>query len=280
MTPLDSTVLRSLRRSARRRFKRPEPACPSTIRRGAVSSQASAAAENSQPLSSQPLSRFSPWLAALAYPLGRYGLIPFYFKQVDVVGREHLPLSGPVILAPTHRSRWDAFLVPYAAGKDITGRHLRFMVSIDEVQGLQGWFIRRLGGFPIDTRRPAISSLRHGVEILQQQETLVIFPEGGDLRQNRQCHLNRLQPVNTLQPGLARLALQAEAGTAGLGIQIVPISIHYSHPSVPLRSSAKVYIGAPLHVSDYGNAAPKQAARRLTTDLQDALKALDAGCQR
>ncbi|MCY7276551.1 MAG: hypothetical protein LH702_23160, partial [Phormidesmis sp. CAN_BIN44] len=49
-------------------------------------------------------SRLSPWLASLVYPIGRYGLLPFYFRRIEVSGREHLPTTGSVILAPTHRS--------------------------------------------------------------------------------------------------------------------------------------------------------------------------------
>ena len=72
------------------------------------------------------------------YLLGRHALLPLYFRQIEVIGREHLPLSGPVLLAPTHRSRWDALMIPYAAGRDITGRDLRFLVSEDEMRGVQG----------------------------------------------------------------------------------------------------------------------------------------------
>ncbi len=210
-------------------------------------------------------SRVLPWLMALFYPLGRYFVLPIYFKQIEVTGREHLPVSGPVILAPTHRSRWDAMMLPYAAGQDITGRHLRFMVSANEVTGLQGWFIQRMGGFPVNTDRPAIASLRHGVDILESGETLVIFPEGNIFRESH---------VQALKPGLARLAIQTEANHTSLGIQVVPISICYSSSLVPWRSRVRVAIGAPLHVSDYCQGSHKQNAKRLSADLQAAMEAL------
>lgn len=209
-------------------------------------------------------SQFSPWLLFLAYPLGRFGLFPAYFKRVKVTGQEHLPRSGPVILAPMHRSRWDAFMVPFAAGYHVTKRHLRFMVSADEVTGLQGWFIRRLGGFPINTNRPAIASLRHGVELLEQGEVLVIFPEGNIFREEQ---------VHPLKPGLARLAVQVEAHAAS-GVKVVPISIRYSDPLVPWRCSAEVHIGAPLRVADYCTGCPKKDAKSLTVALQAAMEEL------
>lgn len=214
-------------------------------------------------------SHISPWLAAIAYPLGRRLVIPLYFGKIEITGQENLPTTGPVILAPTHRSRWDALLVPYASGRSVTGRDLRFMVSVDEVRGLQGWFIQHLGGFPVDTKHPAITTLRHGVEILQQKETLVIFPEGGNLRENRGCQLNQLQP------GLARLALQAESSVPNLGIKIVPINIWYSNPTVPWRCHVKICISSPLVVADYNTGSVKQNAKQLTADLEAALKLSD-----
>lgn len=230
----------------------------------------------SAPVTPPTSTSISPWLAPLIYPLGRHVLLPLYFRRIEVIGREHLPLSGPVLLAPTHRSRWDALMIPYAAGRDITGRDLRFLVSEDEMQGIQGWFIRRLGGFSVDTRRPTISSLRHGVELLQSRETLVIFPEGNIFRDRQ------IQP---LKPGLARLAIQAEGvgvtparTQPDLGVKIVPMAIHYSQPIPQWGCDVRIQIGAPLEVKHYTAEPTKQAAKRLTADLEGALRNL-AGCE-
>jgi len=211
-------------------------------------------------------SRFCHLLLAPAYPLGRFIVLPTYFGSVEVTGQEHLPQVGPVILAPTHRSRWDSLMVPYAAGHHVTGRHLRYMVSADEVAGLQGWFIRRMGGFPIDTLRPAIASLRHGVELMHQGEMLVIFPEGNIFREKHQ-----IQP---LKAGLARLAIQAEASHPHLGLKVVPMAITYSDPLVGWRCQVKIQIAPALQVADYDLNAHKIGARQLTADLQQSMEAL------
>lgn len=244
------------------------PAAMSFDQAASISSLASISPIEPTPLKKAAVpvpSQFTPWLLTIAYPLGRFGLFPAYFGQVEVTGQENLPRSGPVILAPTHRSRWDAVMVPFAAGHHITKRHLRFMVSADEVTGLQGWFIRRMGGFPINTNRPAIASLRHGVELLAQGETLVIFPEGNIFREPH---------VQPLKPGLARLAIQAETSHPHLDVNIVPMSIRYSDPLVPWRCKAQVHIGAPLSVIDYCTGHSKQDAKSLTSALQTAMERL------
>lgn len=222
----------------------------------------------------QVTSTVSRWLPSILYPLARHFVIPFYFGQIQVTGQEHIPRSGPVILAPTHRARWDAIVVPHTTGRPTTDRDLRFMVSANEMQGLQGWFIRRMGGFPVDTDQPGIGSFRHGVELLEQGEMVVIFPEGGIFQDGR---------VHPLKRGLACIALNVESSNPGLGVKIVPISIRYSHQIPRWRCDVKVSIGTPLNVADYYTASTegcrgltaRQSSQKLTTDLEAALKHLD-----
>ncbi len=201
-----------------------------------------------------------PWLARLLYPAARHLLLPLHFGSISVQGREHLPTTGPVLLAINHSSRWDALLVPYAAGWDVTGRHLRFLVSAHEMKGLQGWIMRRMGSFAVTPEQPAVTSLRHGVDLLRQGQTLVIFPEGRIFR-DRQIH--------PLQPGLARIALHA-----GAEVQVVPLLIHYSDPVPTWDTQVQIAIGAPLSVRDYQRGPLKAAAARLTQDLQARMQAI------
>ena len=210
-------------------------------------------------------SKLSPWLAPLVYKIGEDLLLPNFFKAIRITGQENIPTSGPVVFAPTHRSRWDALLVGLV-GHRTTGRYLRFMVTADEVYGLQGWAIRRLGGFPVDVRRPAIATLRHGMQLLRNQETLVIFPEGDIFRQKQ---------IQRLKPGLARLALQAEQSTPHLGVKVLPLYFDYDSPRPSLGSRVEVRIGQPLDVNHYlTSGSAKQQAMRLTADLKQSLESL------
>jgi len=228
------------------------------------SSQNSVAASASKP-AALVHSHFSPWLTPLVYSLARWVVLPLYFSGIEIIGQEHLPGAGAVILAPTHRSRWDAIIVAYATGRNVTGRDVRFMVSADECKGFQGWLIRRLGGFPVNTLRPTIASLRHGVEVLQNREMLVIFPEGGIFRDHQ---------IHPLKPGLARLAIQAAASHTDLDIKVVPITIQYSHPFPQWGSRVSLRIDRPLQIATYSQGATKQDACRLTHDLTNALEEL------
>lgn len=209
------------------------------------------------------MSHCSPWLTPLVYFLGRLFLMPAYFRQIRFRGQENIPLTGPVILAPTHRARWDSLVLPLAAGRPVTGRDLRYMVTADEVTGIQGWFIRRLGGFAINVRSPSISSLRHGIDLLRRGEMLVIYPEGGIFRDNE---------IHRLKPGLTRLAVQAQGASQQLGLKILPISIRYESPYPKWRGTVDVAIGKPLDVGAY--LAGHQADTLTTDSVKQAAQAL------
>jgi 1-acyl-sn-glycerol-3-phosphate acyltransferase len=213
-----------------------------------------------------PTSRVSSWLAPVAYLLGRHFLLPFFFGRITIMGQENVPQTGPIILAPTHRARWDALLVPYAAIACQTKKDLRFMVTSSECRGLQGWFVRRLGGFPVNPKHPSITTLRHGVDLLQQKKTLVIFPEGGIYRDGE---------VHPLKSGIARLALNAESSQADLGVKIIPISINYSQPYPNWGTDVTINIGTAIKVADYSHGCVKQQAKYLTNDLAKALQKLN-----
>jgi 1-acyl-sn-glycerol-3-phosphate acyltransferase len=210
-------------------------------------------------------SRVSPWLTPLAYCLGRNLVLPLFFGHINITGQENIPKNGPIILAPTHRSRWDSLLLPYATGRCVTGRDMRFMTTNTECQGIQGWFVLRMGGFPVDIQRPAIATLRHAVELMAEGEMLVIYPEGGIYRDHK---------VHTLKPGIARLALSAESIHPGLEIKIIPVGINYSQPYPNWGTDVNIHIGEPIKVVDYIKGCLKQNAKHLTADLTNKLQQL------
>lgn len=212
-------------------------------------------------------SRLSPWLAPIMYTLGEKVILPAYFSQIEITGQENIPQDGPVVLAPSHQSRWDPLLVGLIGKR--AGRYLRFMVTADECLGIQGWFIRRLGGFPVHVRKPSVQTLRHGVQLLQAGEMMVIYPEGNIYR-------DRIHP---LKPGLARIALRAERSRPHLDVKIVPISLKYSELCPRWRGTVTVRIGKPISVAQYKAGEGKLRSKQLTADLQTALMALADGSE-
>lgn len=216
-------------------------------------------------MSNPPISTsISPWLTSILYPLGKRVVLPLYFGNLQVTGQENIPSEGPVIIAPTHRARWDALVVPFTTGRVVSGRDLHFMISVNEYKGVQGWFMKRLGGFPVDPQRPTISSLRYSVDLLCQGEMLVIFPEG-DIYKKRQ--------VQALKRGVGSIALEAQSRLQDREVvRILPLSIHYSDFYPTWKTDIKVDIGKPLEAINYMQDSPKQRTKRLMGDLKSALQ--------
>jgi 1-acyl-sn-glycerol-3-phosphate acyltransferase len=185
-----------------------------------------------------------------------------YFGELKVLGREHLPKDGAVLLAPTHRARWDALMLPWAAGRRITGRDCRFMVTADEMQGLQGWFLHRLGCFPVNQGRPTLASLRFTVELLAAGQQLVVFPEGRIRREDGPIRLHQ---------GLARLALLA--ASQGVDVPVVPVGIAYGHPNPRLGDGASLCFGAPLRAAGQGREAALAFGAEVAAAMESAEQA-------
>ena len=222
--------------------------------------------DNSPLQSSQPVqSRVVPWLTKIIYPLGRYIVLPGFFREIEIRGKEYTPHTGAVILAPTHRTRWDALLIAYAIGPYVTGRSSRIMVTTDEMKGIQGWFLRRLGCFEIDTTKTSTAVIRHSIELLHQGEMLTIFPEG---------NLMRDRVLHPIKEGLARIATQAVSLKPDLDLKIIPINLDYEHPYPKFRDRVTVELGKPLQVNDYQQFSSKTGAKKLHQDLTHALEDL------
>jgi 1-acyl-sn-glycerol-3-phosphate acyltransferase len=206
-------------------------------------------------------SRVSPWLGPVAMVATQDLALPLWFHSICVEGRQWLPSSGPVLLAPTHKARWDALLVPHAAGRRVTGRDCRFMVTLDEMRGVQGWLLRRLGCFAVNQARPSLASLRHAIELLELGEQLVVFPEGRIRREDD-------QPLK-LQQGLARLA--ALAAGRGVSVPVLPVGIAYSHPTPRPCDRAALCIGEPMRICAEG----RDGAQAFTRQLAEAMAGLE-----
>lgn len=201
-----------------------------------------------------------PWLAPLAVVVTEDLALPAFFSGVKVFGREHLPMQGPVLLAPTHRARWDALLLPYAAGRRVTGRDCRFMVTIDEMAGLQGWFLHRLGCFPVDQGRPTMASLRLAIDLLAKGQQVVVFPEGRIEREDGGIQLHQ---------GLARLAQLAEG--QGVAVSVVPVGIGYSQPIPRPGDQAALCFGPLLRPAGQG----RERAKSFTAELAEAMRSAE-----
>ena len=186
-----------------------------------------------------------PLLAVVAMWLTQDIVLRLFFSKKIIMGKEFLNLEdGPLIIAPTHRSRWDGLLLTFAIGRRITKRDCRFMVTTPEMQGLQGWFLKRLGCFSINQKSPSMFSLRYAIELIFSNNQLVIFPEGKITKSGKKVKLKQ---------GLFRLAKLARK--KGEPIKIVPIGIAYSNVKPKFRDRFAICIEQPFNLDDFSNSS-------------------------
>ena len=209
--------------------------------------------------------RIQSYLAVLAMWLTQDIVLRFFFSKKIIEGKEFLNLiDGPLIIAPTHRSRWDGLILTFAIGRRVTNRDCRFMVTTPEMKGLQGWFLRRLGCFSINQESPSMFSLRYAVELIFSKNQLVIFPEGKITKNGKKLDLKQ---------GLFRLAKLARK--KGEPIKIVPIGIAYDNMRPKFRDRFAICIEKPFDLDDFSDASINDFNFHLKLCIQKAeVKAL------
>ena len=185
-------------------------------------------------------------------------LCKLYFR-VTVSGREHLPKSGPYIIAPVHRSNIDTPLSAF-----VTRRRVRFMGKDSLWKQKQvGAFLSLLGGFPVTRGAADLEALKRCVAVLDAGEPLVMFPEG-----TRQSGAT----LHPLFEGPAYVALKR-------GVPIVPVGIGGTERV--MRKGSKmiwphkchVTVGSPIAVEHGGNGrVDRERMTQITAELANRLQ--------
>ena len=178
------------------------------------------------------------------------------YTRMTIVGREHIPATGPFVLAPVHRSYVDT---PIAGC--LTTRRLRFMGkdSMWKVRWV-GWVLSALGAIPVTRGKADREALRRSVELLESGEPMVLFPEG---------ERKEGPVIQPLFDGAVYVALKAR-------VPIVPVGIAGSERVMPkgarfiFPKKVHVVIGAPI-VPEAGDLPEGSRVPRAVLAQQSAL---------
>jgi 1-acyl-sn-glycerol-3-phosphate acyltransferase len=144
------------------------------------------------------------------YDLARIVLTPptLLAYRARAIGPEHVPSTGPVILAPNHFSQWDHFF----AGVYLR-RKVRFMAKSQLFSNPVIEFIFWHGGaFPIRRGYHDQEAFETVYTILDRGGCMLMYPEGGRSRSGG---------LGEPRPGIGRIALES-------GAPVVPVAIHGS----------------------------------------------------
>ena len=183
-----------------------------------------------------------------------------FYCKVDGKDSEYLETSGPLIVAPVHRSNLDAPLLV-----TLTRRRLNFLgkESLFSPKPL-GWFISALGGIPISRGTGDREALKAAQILLEKGESIVVFPEGTRQIGNK---------VGEVFDGAAFLAARTGAKVVPVGIAGTECALP-SGAKFPKRSRVCYVVGEPMELSSPQGGrvtAPqrKDFSEKLALRLQD-----------
>ena len=189
-------------------------------------------------------------------------LVPPLAKAVwrpTVLGLEHVPSTGPVILASNHLSFADSVVIPI-----VVPRPVAFLAKAEyfERPGARGrlakaWY-EALGALPVDRddSKAALASLDTALGVLAGGGAFGIYPEGTRSRDGR---------LYRGRTGVAQLALTS-------GAPIVPVGLRGTDQLQPVGSrrprlvKLTVAFGEPIDVRGAYDGVPPGKARREITD--------------
>src|SRR5580692_9258214 len=173
-------------------------------------------------------------------------LLPFFlvYFRMQRIGREHLPRSGPLLLAANHRS----FLDPFVIGT-LVRRPVYYMAKRElfEKRWL-AWLLNGLGAFPVDRGAGDAHAMDTARAILARGDCVVIFPEGTRVRPG---------PLGDPRRGVGRLALETGAPVApvaAIGTEDVRRGWRIRPRKVRLR------VGRPMYFPTLTDTSPSLAA--------------------
>ena len=198
----------------------------------------------------------------MAYWLLKYiflGPLLAILGRPKIEGLEHVPQSGPAILASNHLAVMDSFYLPLVERRRIT-----FLAKSEYFTGtgfkgwLSRWFFTAVGQVPIDrsSADAAQGALDTAERVLGEGKLLGMYPEG------TRSPDGRLYKGKT---GLARLALET-------GVPVIPVAMigtnKVNPPGTSMLRFSKVTVrfGKPMDFSRFEGLAGNRFIERAVID--------------
>lgn len=181
------------------------------------------------------------------------------FARAEVTGQEHVPLTGPLIVAPNHLHSFDIPVVGYAIPRQLV------VFAADKWRGkLGGWIIERVTRVIYVARGEADrDALSQALAVLNGGGAMAVAPEGTRSR------------TGGLQPGKHGASYLASRS----GATIVPVAVWgheqtLAHWRRLRRPAIHVHIGPPIQLPPGAERARTAALHALTDELMLTLAAM------
>lgn len=177
----------------------------------------------------------------------------WFYSTIEVIGREHVPDSGPVLLAASHHNALvDALIAGWIIPRRLTITAKATLMD----NAFLSWLLPAVGVVPlrrVSDERAAravgiVSTTRNAdafkslLDALALGRMVLIFPEGKSHSEPA------LAPLKT---GIARVALEARDVRAIRGLQIIPLGLSFEEKANP-GTAVLAEFGEPVRLDDIG----------------------------
>ncbi|MGN0553253.1 MAG: lysophospholipid acyltransferase family protein [Oscillospiraceae bacterium] len=152
------------------------------------------------------------------------------FYDFHIEGIENIPQDKPVVLASNHRSYADPVILTMPMKLPVS-----YMAKEELFRNkLFGWFIRKLGAFPVVRGSGDMKVIDDSIKILESGRNLVIFPEGTRSKDGK---------VGKGKTGVAMIAAKS-------GADVVPCGIVFEGEKLHFRSKLTLKFGKPIKAEE------------------------------
>src|SRR5687767_13734452 len=198
-------------------------------------------------------------------------VLAVFYRRVEIIGAEHVPAAGPLIVAANHQNGLvDPMLLLAAVRRPIVPLAKATLFRHPVVAP----FLWMAGALPVHRREDAPESaglsaaqrnadlFARSIAALRSGRSIGIFPEG---------HSHPEPVLLPLRTSAARLLLAAETAAGGpVGVTLLPVGLIFHERGVFRGGRAVVWIGSSVPTADciaHDATAPEAAVLRLTDRL-------------
>lgn len=199
------------------------------------------------------------------YGICHYVIIGIYdgLFRGEVAGLEHIPRTGPFLIAANHSSHLD----PPIIGSQVSRQIAFFARKSLWKPGFASWWMDSVGCIPVDRDSTDLAAIKRVLQTLKTGKAIILFPEG------------TRSPDGSLQTPKAGVGLIV----AKTQVPVLPVRIFESH--VAFGRDGKLHVGTPVSVTfgpllypkDYNEPdGGKERYQRISEKIMTAIARLKA----
>ena len=179
------------------------------------------------------------------------------FYNFHIEGAENIPQDRALVMASNHRSYAGPVILTMPMKKPVT-----YMAKEELFKNkLFGWFITKLGAFPVKRGTGDMQVIDDAVAILNSGRHLVIFPEGTRSKDGK---------VGKGKTGVAMIAAKSGADVLPCGIIFEGEKLHF-RSKLTLRFG-KVIPASEIAVEDASPKALKEVKKRIMSEITELVE--------